>query len=140
MSLGTLGSNWLTTLTSTESEGEIHQAGEPGDKRTGLYNEQRQRFLICQAPGTLHVALSLGTTEEEPKELLRAERVCKGQDPALLGPGETLELGLPNATSLLKPDYIKNAQSLFPTKLMEPGLLCIASECISLIPTPPGCL
>lgn len=63
----------------------------------------------------------------------------QGSGPALLGPGETLELELPNATSLLKPDYIKNAQSLFPTKLMEPGLLCIASECIALIPTSTGC-
>lgn len=44
------------------------------------------------------------------------------QDPALLGPGEIPELGLPNATALLKPDYIKNAQSLLPTKLMELGL------------------
>lgn len=32
VSLGTLKSNWLTTLTSTESEGEIHQAGDPGDR------------------------------------------------------------------------------------------------------------
>lgn len=39
-----------------------------------------------------------------------------------LGPEEIPKLGLPNTTSLLKPDYIKNAQSLSPTKLMEPGL------------------
>lgn len=32
VNLGALGSNWLTTLTSTESEGEIHQAGEPGNR------------------------------------------------------------------------------------------------------------
>lgn len=32
MSFGTLGTSWLTTLTSTESEGEIHQAGEPEDR------------------------------------------------------------------------------------------------------------
>lgn len=56
-----------------------------------------------------------------------------------MGPGETLELGLPSAPFLLKPDYIKNAQSLFPTKLMELGLHCIASECISLILAPTGC-
>lgn len=86
-----------------------------------------QRFLICQDRAKLQInsmsSCPGGNNGEGDKGTEESrEWVQRSQDPALLGPGEIPELGLPIATSLLKPDYIKNAQSLFPTKLMELGL------------------
>lgn len=76
-----------------------------------------------QAPGNLHVLLSQEKNGGGDKGTGKSrDCVQRNQDPALLELGEILELGLSNATSLLKSDYIKNEQSLFPTKLMELGL------------------
>lgn len=46
---------------------------------------QRAKAKVSDFPGTLHVMLSLGTTREELKELMRAERVCKESGPCSAG-------------------------------------------------------